>query len=148
MYDGDYDGRYEDRECCDPGIVNRRSYRGDTLTFQLTVYQPPPAQSAPQDLTGWFVQFTAKKQHADQDPQAVAVSKTSGTAPNVVTFPFGAPRGILQVMVGPLNTITLGDGRVRLVYDVQIIDPAGNVTTVERGVWTVEPDVTRSTTRS
>lgn len=136
-------------ECrCDPSVVFRRMKRGDTLQFQIQVYQPAPASSAPQSLIGWFLQFTAKRWYADQDSQAIAVSKTTGVAPNVITFPFGAQTGIVQVSVGPLNTITLQDGKVRLVYDVQAIDPVGNVTTVEEGRLLVTPDVTRATVPS
>jgi hypothetical protein len=136
---------YEWDEECDPSVVDRWMYRGDTLLFQVQVYQPPPASSAPQNLTGWFLACMVKKQFADTDALAVAVSKTTGVAPNIITFPFGAAAGIIQVSIGPLNTITLGDGITRLVYDIQCIDPSGNVTTVERGRLNVRPDVTRAT---
>src|SRR5579863_274172 len=111
---------------CDPSVVRRESFRGDTLVFQIQVYQPPPNNGAPQNLTGWWVGFMAKKQDADQDSQAVAASSTLTAAPNVVTFPNGASSGLVQVSIGPLNTITLGDGRVRLRYAVKVIDPSGN----------------------
>ena len=139
-----YDDPY-DAETCDPGIVERFSARGDTLVFQIQVYQPPPANTAPQNLTGWFLQFTAKYQTADQDNQAVAISKTTGVSPNIITFPFGITTGIAQVSAGPLNTITLGDGKTRLVYDVVAIDPSGNKTQVERGRWTIRAGSTRTT---
>ena len=141
-----YEDEREDYECCDRELL--RSKRGDTLAFQVQIYRPYPFQNSPQDCTGWFVQFTAKRQYADQDAQAVATSKTTGTAPNIITFPQGVTTGLAQISVGPLNTITLGDGPTRLVYDVQVIDPVGNVTTVEEGIWTVRPDVTRATSAS
>jgi len=133
-------------DCCNE--IVRESKRGDTLVFQVLVLQPFPACNAPQNLTGWFLQFTAKYQYADQDNQAVAISKTTGVFPNIITLPMGPATGIAQVSVGPLNTITLGDGLTRLVYDVQTIDPFGNVATVEEGKWIVRPDVTRATTPS
>ncbi len=137
--------REDGSDFCNPGIVDRWSYRGDSLIYQVQIYQPPPAQFAPQNLTGWFFAATAKRNLADQDNQAVAVSKTTGTIPNIITYPNGASAGVIQVSFGPLNTITLGDSKVRLYYDIQGIDTSGNVTTVERGRWTVLPDVTRST---
>jgi hypothetical protein len=100
------------------------------------------------NLTGWFVQFTAKRWVADYDNQAVAVSKSTGTAPNIITFPTGVSTGLVQVSVGPLNTITLGDGQTHLVYDVIAIDPSGNKHTLEAGTWEIEPGVTRATTPS
>jgi hypothetical protein len=130
--------------CCDDTrLVSRRA---DTLVFQFQVYQPPPACSAPQNLTGWWVGFIAKYEYADQDNQAVASASTLTSFPNVVTFPNGAATGLVQVSIGPLNTITLGDGPTRLVYACKVIDPSGNVTTVREGQWVVLPSPMRATT--
>jgi hypothetical protein len=173
VYD-DYADDWERERCgCDPELVPRRSMRGDTLLFNVQVYAPgtmnldssesplsrslvpgsralsaPRPSSVPQNLTGWFLQFTAKYQTSDLDSQAVAVSKTTGTTPNVITFPRGAAAGLALVSVGPLNTITLADGPTRLTYDVIAIDGSGNRYTLERGVWTIRAGATRATTPS
>jgi hypothetical protein len=130
--------------CPDPTIVDRKMFRGDTLTFQIQIFQPYPFQNSPQNLTGWFLQFTLKRWFPDQDPQALAVSKSTGVAPNVIVFPNGLSAGLVQVSSGPSNTLTLGDGIVRGVYDIQGIDPSGNVTTLEIGRMRIMPDVTRA----
>jgi hypothetical protein len=136
--------------CCDEERapapeVERSVFAGDSLIFQVQVYQPPPASAAPQNLTGWSLQFTAKMQYADTDSLAVAISKTTGVSPNVITFPNGAATGLIQVAVGPLAFQTLGSARVRLVYDIKTIDPSGNVTTIERGRLVVWPAATDTT---
>jgi hypothetical protein len=173
MYDDFQDDWERERCACDPELVLRRSMRGDTLLFQVQVYAPgvmnpdgaesplsralipgsralsaPRPSSVPQNLTGWFLQFTAKNQTSDQDSQAVAISKTTGTTPNVITFPRGAAAGLVLVSVGSLNTITLADGPTRLVYDVIGVDGAGNRSTLERGLWTVRAGATRATSPS
>jgi|SRR5271157_2655503 len=132
----------DDDDAREDGTVEREMYRGDTLTFLLQFVQP--GTRAPQDMTGWFVQFTAKRQYADQDSQAVLVAKTTGSAPNVVTFPNGVTTGLAQISAAAGATVSLGDGVVRLVYDVQTIDPEGVVRTAERGRLKVLPDVTRA----
>jgi hypothetical protein len=134
--------------CRRRGRVARKSYRGDTLAFQVQVLQPPPSCSAPQNLTGWFLQSTAKYSYADQDSQAVAIAKSTGVFPNIITFPNGLLAGLIQVSFGPLNTITFADGPTRLQCDIKAIDPSGNVTTIEPWEWLVLPTATRATTPS
>jgi hypothetical protein len=161
--------RDDDDELCRPEIVRRKGFRGDTLVFQVQFFQPgvqtlapflqryrrdgAPSTVAmqaatpsgnPQNITGWFIACLLKYQTADQDNQAVATSKTTGVAPNIITI-VNAAAGIAQVQFGPLNTIALADGPIRLVYDVQGIDPSGNVYTGEHGEYLVFPDVTRAT---
>lgn len=141
-----YDCCDDDCDCPPSGVTNLESKRGDSLIFQVQVYQPPPASSAPQDMTGWYAQFTAKYQTSDQDSQAVAISKTTGVSPNIITFPNGVRTGLMQIASGPLNTVSFGDGPTRLTYVVKVIDPSGNVTTVQYGTWTVTPTAMRATT--
>jgi hypothetical protein len=165
MYEDEYVGaEYQDVSC------DLRTYRGDTLVFFVQAWAPAQPQPTemherqvlqvspsasplgmqvpsriPQNLTGWFLQFTAKKQTADGDNQAVAVSKTTGVAPNVITFPNGAVAGLTKVSVGPLSTAGLGDGDVRLVYDLIGIDPSGTRTVLRHGRWTVTPTASNTT---
>jgi len=121
--------------------------RGDSLIFPVQVVKTTPGGSmAPQDLTGWFLWCTIKRTVSDPDPLAVAQVTT---APSSV--PAGgslallvATAGQAQVSIPPIATRGFPDGRVRLVYDVQGKDGAGNIFTVEVGEIEVEPDVTNS----
>ncbi len=132
-------------ECRQDEVVPRWSYQGDTLIFQVQVLQPPPADQAPQNITGWFFRFLAKLNLADQDNQAIATSQTDTLFPDIITLPFGAPAGILQVQSGPSHTIGLGSGHVKLHYVVKGIDTLGNVATLETGRWLLRPSSMLST---
>jgi hypothetical protein len=132
-------------ECACDEVVPRWSFQGDTLVFQVQVLQAPPSDQAPQNLTGWFFRFLAKQNLSDQDNQAIATSQTDTVFPDVITFPYGASSGIIQVQSGPTHSIGLGTGIVRLHYTVKGIDTLGNVATVETGRWLLRPSPMFST---
>lgn len=134
----------------------RLVFRGDTLFFLDAVYQdvttrelftvpvtspptPPPPTAVPFDLTeANGIWFTAKKTVVDPDESAVFVASVN----DGVTIT-GAVSG--QFTVSAVGTATFGfpDGPVDLVYDIQIQDGVGRIFTVETGVLTVVPDVSR-----
>lgn len=129
-------------------------YRGDTLQIQTQVVrdavsgqlstcvpnQLPPG-AVPQDLTGYHVQFTAK--YFDPDPDNKAVFLLDNQGLGGVTI-LDVTLGKVQAVGQPIATIAFPDGDVPLVYDVQLVDGGGVVTTVETGTLTVSPDVTRA----
>jgi len=128
--------------------------RGDTLGFQIQALsnaqtgqygaiwpgEPMPPNTAPVNLAGWRVIFTAKYEFPDWDNQAVW--QLDNEMLGGVSTP-GTGGGV-SVSGPAINTTGFGDGPVRLVYDVQGIDSSGNVHTFETGSLPVLPDVTRA----
>jgi hypothetical protein len=115
--------------------------RGDTLQLAIQVLQD---NGAPQNLTGFTVWFTAKYTVYDADLRSVfALDNISpgGNGGVVLTFP---TIGEFTVTGPAVATQGFPDGVVTLVYDVQVEDASGNLTTVETGTLAVNPDVTRS----
>lgn len=119
--------------------VNLSMKRGDTKTVQFTVSNLPPT-----GLTGYTFWFTAKKQISDTDLQAV-FEKTSANADfTVTTNGSNTVNGVVTCTINPTDTQNLPDYDVDLLYDFQVKDQSGNVTTSADGTITVSPDVTRA----
>lgn len=142
--------------------IKRPVVRGDTLQFAVQVYaasaalglnhpytagtvppycDAPPARTAPQPITGWFAFCTLKRNEQDSDSAAVyqATSQPNG---GIV---FVSPSfGQLQVTIPARATFQFPDGDVPIDYDIQLVDPAGQVWTVELGSFVVDPDITRT----
>lgn len=112
-------------------------YRGDNFVLEVQVAK----NGIRQDITGWFMWFTAK--YAYPDPDSCAVTQRTTTDGIVFTDP---ANGKATITVPPLATRNFPDGRVTLVYDVQVKDLSGAIWTVESGTLTVAPDVTRAIT--
>ncbi len=137
-------------------MAERAMTRGDTLTYLLQVLANPvtravlsqaqglpfPPGFAPLDITGGKLWFTLKRTYADPDRAAVAQLSSPGGG-IVLTSPAS---GKATVTVPALVTANFPDGLTRLLYDVQLLDASGNVTTTEGGAYDVSPDVTRTTT--
>lgn len=133
-------------QSCDPDKARgfrtkRRIERGDTVEID---YDLVDSQGAPLDLslTGVKAWFTIKYYLDDKDVKALAQ----------VTFAGGgiAPRdvptsGRVRVTIAAAVTGYILEGTTRLYYDLQILDGAGRVTTIEKGLFLVDPDVTRAT---
>lgn len=135
-------------ECCDSdGLRRRRMFRGDTLVFLVQVLKPAPGSVGdcpalvPVDLTGYTVRFTAKYYLPDNDRQAV-VQLTNAIGGGIVVT--SALAGMATLTVPPSATRFFPDGIVRIVYDVQVVDAGGIVSTVEIGIIQVIPNVTRT----
>ena len=142
-------------------LTNRRARRGDSLVFTFQIVKnlatgqlmtviesgtiPPnfPPNSVPQDVTGFTVWFTLKRTTVDPDSQAVAQLDNVNIG-GVTISNYAQGQG--TVVVGPQATTNFPDGRVHLVYDIQVKDLGGNITTVESGTYCIGPDVTRAIT--
>ncbi len=125
-----------------PTYKAREMFRGDTLDFDLDPVLDPVTR-APKDLTGSSIWFTAKNNYVDPDNQAV-IALTLVPTGNGATSILDALRGLAHVTVNPLATRAQPDGIVRLVYDVQLKDAAGKLSTLESGTLKIFPDVSRA----
>jgi hypothetical protein len=128
-------------------MPDRSMSRGDTFVLDIQVFQapqfgsPPGTPTPPQDVTGWFFWFTAKYQVQDADSAAVS-QLTSGLSGGIT---FIQPTiGRVRCIMPAVATRSFPDGPVVLAYDVQGQDLLGNISTVEIGTITVNPDVTRA----
>ncbi len=133
--------------------MNREMSRGDTLVFALQVFRDlttnkltswpingaPPGNVA-HPITGYTMWFTAKWYYTDPDNRAVS-QLTNATA--AITFT-EATTGKALVTMPALATRAFPDGPVTLVYDVQVMDTDGNISTTEAGTILVTPDCTRA----
>jgi len=142
-----------------PTQFNRTVLRGDTLFFLDQVYQDvatkelftlpvtnPPSQprpgSAPFNLTGAEIWFTAKYYRPDADNRAVWLLNTAALGGVAIT---NAAIGTFSVTGPAIATVGFPDGTVSLASDIQVKDATGRLTTVEQGTLAVSPDVTRAT---
>lgn len=127
-------------------MLERTMYRGDTFVFEVQVFQarlfnqPEDAPTPPQNITGWKMWFTAKYSTADYDN--AAVSQLDNGALGGVVF-VDPTIGRAEITMPALATLQFPDGPVALVYDVQVQDAIGRISTVEVGTLTVNPDATR-----
>jgi hypothetical protein len=115
-------------------------YRGDSATFDVAVVD---AAGAALNLTGTKLWFTVKRWISDLDSHAI-VQKTSDSAGQVTLADQTADPGKATIKVLPADTASLGADTTTLVWDVQILDGAGEMHTVADGSLTVKPDVTRA----
>jgi len=116
-------------------IPARTMFRGDSLRFAVTVTR----EGAPVDLTGGKMWMTAKRSPADAD--ALAVFQVSSPADGIVIT--HADAGLAEITIPPAATNSL-TAVTRLVYDIQLLEAVGLVTTLETGYLTVNVDVTRA----
>lgn len=130
---------------CDPDktrgfTVDRSMIRGDTWQVEFDLVD---AEGVPLDLSapGLKVWFTVA---ATLPKLATEPVLWQGTLANGGIAPVNAYGGRARVTMPATATQYLADGIVRLYYDLQILDLQGRVSTVERGIIHVEPDVTRA----
>lgn len=115
--------------------------RGDTWRYPFQVVDRET--NAAIDVTGWTFWFTAKYSVVEPDAQAgIAQDNIMGGKGGVVLL--SPTQGQCLVTVQPIVTRAFPDGPVRMVYDIQSMDPGGVVITIERGEQVVLPDVTRA----
>lgn len=126
-------------------MTARSMPRGDTLAFVVQVTNPLYEGDVPLDVTGWKFYFTVKRWVSEPDQYAVHQdSTTSGSGLVAIVTP--ATLGKVSVAMPAAKTILFPDTPTTLVYDVEGIDVAGNVRTVDSGTIKVSPDVTRAVT--
>ena len=110
-------------------------FRGDTPTWNLEANQYDDSDL---DISTGTIYFTAKKDAASLDADAV-FQKTTGDGITVTD----GPAGLFSVKLATADT----DGiyaPVYLVWDVQWVNPGGDVFTLMAGDLLVKPDVTRA----
>jgi hypothetical protein len=126
--------------------------RGDTHQIPLLVrlepalplYGNPPPKCRPppviQDVTAWTQFWFTAKGTVVQPDNLATFQLTLGAGIVVVN----AHAGQLLATVPPIATRSQPDGVVRLVYDVQGKDGAGNIWTFQYGTLPIYPDVSRA----
>lgn len=119
-------------------MTDLRMTRGDSKAFAFAITD---ASGDPLDLTGASVWMTAKEAYADTDDGAT-FQKTNADGITVLD----AANGLIRVDLVPGDTDGLDDKRVRLLYDIQVLDADDKVTTPISGRIVVSPDVTLTTT--
>jgi hypothetical protein len=118
--------------------MNLQAVRGDTNIYDVTVLR----QNVPVNLTGAKMWFTAKSDPRSGDP--VAAISLNSTEDIYQVTPVDLPHGKFQVKLNPTDTDTLAADAY--IYDVQIVETDGVVTTIASGVLHIVQDVTRAST--
>lgn len=122
--------------------TNLSMWRGDTKVVQVTI-----SGLTATGLTGYSYWFTAKNGVEDSDASAVIQKTGSQATPaDFTTVITGSDTvdGVITCIIDPADTTALPDYDSQLLYDVQVEDSDGNVTTVANGLLTVKVDVTKT----
>lgn len=121
-------------------VIKRALVRGDTKEIE---YDLLDKNGAAIDLgaPGVSVWFTLKYYLSDPDATAI-VQQTLANGGIVLRDTAGS--GHVRVLVPASATQGITEGTTKLYYDVQLLDGNGRITTVERGLFMVDPDVTRA----
>lgn len=109
--------------------------RGDSRTLRATATY----QGSPYNLTGKTIWFTAKRSPKDSDDQAV-IRKSTGSGIDLDV----TDNNVCLVHIDGADTDSLTT-KQSLSADIQVAD-GDDIMTVAKGILTVEPDVTRTTT--
>lgn len=131
---------------CDPDYkrgfrVVHPMERGDTKELEYTLLDRDgiPIDVSDPDVKIWF---TIKRYLSEADSQAL----WQGTLASGVAA-IGAPvAGKVRVTVPASATSWFPEGIEKLYYDLQVKEADGRLTTREKGLFRVSPDVTRATT--
>jgi len=112
--------------------------KGDTEYYDLAAIR----SNLPISLVGLNVKawFTAKRTKEDLDANAL-ISLNSADDPTQIVFT-DRPGGLFFVQLVPADTVNIDEDY--LVYDVQVREQDGRVTTVARGKLYLVQDITRS----
>jgi len=127
--------------------------KGDTIPLEIAMNRSTPGElphsapiTAPVDLSGSVkIWFTAKRSFADADDDAVIRLGTVNTGLAGVTVT-DALDGRARVVIPSEATDALEAGTVFLVYDVQLLELDGTLTTVDSGRLAIVDQVTAATT--
>lgn len=111
-----------------------RLIRGDDTTLITTVLE---ADGTAKDITGYTVYFTAKPEpDADVTDDAAVITKK-------ITSLADPTNGIVHVTLSAADTTV--EPR-RYIYDYQLKDPTGKITSTIKSVMEVIADITRRAT--
>ena len=116
-------------------------FRGDTFVQQFQFKRAVLNSLAPVPVNISATTILATLKHTVVEPDNTALTqKTIGAG---ITVDTGA-QGLFTLTLDPVDTANLPDGVTCLVFDVQVKESGGRVTTVVRGDLMIEPDVTRA----
>lgn len=107
-----------------PEIADLPIYQGDSFGIAVTVRQ----NGVPADITGWTAVAQIRRAVADSEPEVAAEMTAAVQSPEVL------------LSLTPAQTVTLSG---RYVWDLELTDLAGSVTTVLMGKVNVTAEVTR-----
>lgn len=110
--------------------------RGDTPTFLLDFSTT---------LAGAKIWFTAKHSFTDGDGAAVIALSSAGSGITIIDAgPPGQAR--IRIPAGATSTLVTPNPPVplRLVYDIQLLESDGTITTVQQGNLNIRGDITRA----
>lgn len=110
-----------------PGTFNIQYTRGDTFSQSMIVKD---STGAAVNLTGWTVTSQIRVTEDDVNP-VVSFTVTNGGSTGLIT---------LALTAAQTASLPLTSGGL---YDVQLVDPSGNVSTYVGGTVTMKKDVTR-----
>lgn len=116
--------------------MNFEMHRGDSAAFDLTITKNAVAVN----LTGSTLRFTAKRDKADPDADAI-ISKVSSDASQIEIT--NAAGGLATVHLVPADTEDLTE-QTTLLYDVQVKDATNKVFTLVEGKLKIKLDVTQA----
>lgn len=118
--------------------MNIEVIRGDTNTFLVTFVR----NNAVVSLVGAKMWFTVKDKATDPDVNAIiALNSVDNSDQIVSSFPTS---GQFQIQLTDADTDLLV--KTAYLYDVQVKEANGTVTTVQRGKLKVVRDITRTST--
>jgi hypothetical protein len=116
-------------------------FRGDTFSQQFQFKRAAPNTTTPIAVNVSAATILATLKHTVVEPDNTALTqKTIGAGITVDT----GSQGLFTLTLDPFDTANLPDGVTSLVFDVQVKESSGRVTTVVRGDLMIEPDVTRA----
>ena len=98
-----------------------------TLTYKI--------DSTPVNLTGYAARMQVRERY---DSETTAVSLTSAPGGGLT---LGGSAGTIAIEITDVQSAAMPAGR--LVYDLELVAPNGDVTRLVEGTMTVTPEVTR-----
>ena len=114
-------------------IVDLELPRGDTGRWLLTFNV---------NLTGAKVWFTAKRAFTDADSAAVIALSTTTGGVTILDAALGTARLVIPSSATSALTTPGPPSPLTLVYDIQIREADGTITTVQQGRLNIRGDVT------
>jgi len=112
-----------------PGNLNLTMYQGASWDYTLT-WQ---TNGTPVNITNYSARMQVRVQHKSS---TTVFAITSGTG-----ITLGGTAGTILLEALPATTAAIG--AAQYVYDLELVSPAGAVTRLVEGLFTVDPEVTR-----
>lgn len=107
--------------------------RGDTRIITINCFQSDGV--TPINLTGATVTFTLNSDSAPTTDGTAALQK-------IVTTHTSPLLGITSITITNTDTQNIAPGDY--YYDVQVKDASGNITSLKKDIFTINPDITRA----